>query len=701
MRVVQDSDDELDDDLEAVLPPRQPNAADQPSNDTTHTGSTESLKRAIEEAHRAHLQSQPSQKEPQSSVSLPEHPIKRRKTSADVTSRKSPDAGFANKRVPVTYGKRSKTVFSSPPTYAGPVEEPAGNHAVESNPAPSDEAGWNLQGTMRDNYARHEPMAMFPEPSSTIPNATMTQQRVLEAVNAPAMLGQGFEDAKPRYITSPEPSVPWSDLMKFTPVEASEQTQSSNREQPASDLPSATPPRTTQQDRELRTSQRSSPLRNKVVHAGVDPKENTAPPLGACLTAVSELPSTASPKSHRDSQEDVRKSPLRRKSQGITNSNSDDDLAGDRILKEQYKPRPSRSRSLKVITEEPIDYSVRPEKAKRVSKRRKTTAAVSDTIAVTTPQKVQQICDMGFTPSTTTNALKRNNGDVTQTVEWLVLNNIGHDELAPHSPLKTKPAPKGRNEIPTMDLETMQDIMRNLNEYRRGEPETPQNAIASTVANGAVVPPEPANDATKSLKTEMPSDAAPVRSPTKVQVIIPKKSPKNDQSQVPNFTAGLSKKAKRRKTTLDQPEPEPIIATSVMPEVVTEKKKGRSRPKKAAPTVTPNEPAHETLAHSAYEEYQDKVLQTIEPNLASGKSDAEHIGSIHIPDDVQLHEPEDPPTSKPPSKTSPAANPISQTPEQSTKKPVSHSPINKGKVPYRVGLSKRARIAPLLRTLKK
>jgi hypothetical protein len=41
-RVIQDSDDELEEDLEADLPPpKQPNASDQPpSNDTHGTGST-------------------------------------------------------------------------------------------------------------------------------------------------------------------------------------------------------------------------------------------------------------------------------------------------------------------------------------------------------------------------------------------------------------------------------------------------------------------------------------------------------------------------------------------------------------------------------------------------------------------------------------------------------------------------------------
>ena len=64
------------------------------------------------------------------------------------------------------------------------------------------------------------------------------------------------------------------------------------------------------------------------------------------------------------------------------------------------------------------------------------------------------------------------------------------------------------------------------------------------------------------------------------------------------------------------------------------------------------------------------------------------------------------PAAKPLPETSPSeANPPPETPRKSTtpapKGPDKHSPISSGKVAYRVGLSKRARIAPLLRIVRK
>lgn len=76
---------------------------------------------------------------------------------------------------------------------------------------------WSLEGTLRDSYAAHEPMAMFPEPSSTIPNATLTQQRLLDEVMNPAFLGIEPEIDAPPYEPA-KSSVPWSDFLNTPSV---------------------------------------------------------------------------------------------------------------------------------------------------------------------------------------------------------------------------------------------------------------------------------------------------------------------------------------------------------------------------------------------------------------------------------------------------------------------------------------------------
>jgi hypothetical protein len=652
------------------------------------------LKRAIEKAHRNHLQSQPSQEEPQSSVSLPEHPNKKRKTAADPSPIKTPDDASAKKKGPITYGRAPKSIFSRSPSFNASPGDQSG-----INLAPPQEAPWLLEGTMRDNYAHNEP-AMFPEPSSTIPNATMTQQHVLDVVNAPMLMGQEIESDGPRYIPPPEASIPWSDLMKFTPAEATDQTESSDRDPPSNDPPSATPVRTTEGGYEYSASQRSrrgssirlkgSPLRNEVSRTEASEIDRKATSVE---TEIRDPPSTLLPKTSHSENGEVKKTSSRSISQLVPITGSDDDLVAIGLPKEQYKPRPSRSRSLKVDEEQPIDYSVRPEKAKKVSKRRQTSGAVNAS-SITTPEKVRQICDMGFTPSTTSGALKQNNGDVIQTIEWLVTNNVGHDELAPPSPPRLKPVMNKSNEISAMDSETIQDIMRNLNEYQREDTEAAaQDVVHVAVAKDAVLP------GTTDNITEAPT--ADSRSPTKVQVVIPKKSPVAVSKQPPSSVTTSNKKAKRRKTTLDQPESEPTEISHATPEVVPAKKKARGRPKKVAPVAPPTEPDPGPLARTTEVEHHEEVAQTIEPASVAGEAqqnsgtEPEEVNDANSPNITDAKSAD---LSNPSAKPSPAA--VSETPERKLKTTTA-SPLNTGKVPYRVGLSRRARIAPLLRIVKK
>ncbi|CAO2650270.1 Nn.00g015620.m01.CDS01 [Neocucurbitaria sp. VM-36] len=635
MRVIQDSDDDFDDNLEADVSPTKGPAAptQQLTNNTPQpgTGSTESLKRAIEQAHRTHLQSQASQNEPPSSVSLPSHPSKRRKTSAGFDTRKSPEVILSQRDGPITYSKRSRPVLNS--ALVGQVDDHLDN-AATGHATLSNQTALSMDNLMRDSYISHDPMALFPEPSSTVPNATLTQQRVMETVTAPTMLGNSGADT-PHYRFPPEPSVPLSDVL-FPPSNTSEQLESSNQEHRALHVSTDAALETPQQAYEPYMSQRSS----------------------------------------------------------------DDDLATANIPLEQYKPRPSRSRSLKVDADQSMDYSIRPEKAKKVSKRRKMTVAASDTNATSTPEKIRQICDMGFTPSTTERALEQNSGDITQAVDWLVRNGIGEDELASHNTPKKKPASKGSNEFPSVDHDTIKVIMHGLKEYRRHDPESSQNVLKATGAASATVQADIVEDDTKSSKTDVPHDVVQNMSP-KVQVVITKKSPRTGSTQTPS-SGEASKKPKRRKTTSDQPEPGPLLESHIVAPVKHETKRGRGRPKKVA---TPAPSAHTTseVPEVSTELDEHAEAQSTILNIGPASTTSTEVELNIQLNGAQTHELKSRQDEAFAVKLPPkhiTTTTTSETPERSTK-PSTHSPNDKGKVSYRVGLSKRARIAPLLRTLKK
>jgi hypothetical protein len=285
------------------------------------------------------------------------------------------------------------------------------------------------------------------------------------------------------------------------------------------------------------------------------------------------------------------------------------------------------------------------------------------------------------------------NGNVTQTVEWLISNGMGEDELAPRNIPRRKTASKVSKSVRTDAVGEIPSTAHSSAESNSVLKETELSKLSS-VATEPVAEATNMNDTMAISDTAIPSKAGQLKSP-KVQVVIPSKSPKQKPQPKHDSLNTSTKKAKRRKTTLDTPEPESVFDISVEPEVTTQKKKGRGRPKKAANATLPTEIVQK-VPQETPEELEDghgKILQTIEPNMTTPTTSI--LSGIHASEDVQNQPPA--PITLP---NNPHSAVPSRTPDQLTK-PVSRSPGSKGKASYRVGLSKRARIAPLLRTLKK
>jgi hypothetical protein len=470
------------------------------------------------------------------------------------------------------------------------------------------------------------------------------------------------------------------------------------------------------------TQRKLSHLTNETTGNGVDPKDvNNTPvvvsqetwddtalltptrPKYSPLTPVKELHTDSRRRSpHR---RDIRQisSPPKAKQKSSSKLNSEDDIEAIGIPKEQYKPRPSRSRSLRIDLEHSVDYSIRPEKAgKRQSRRSKTTGGSENATPQLTPQKVQQLYDMGFTPRTTQQALQENNNNVDQTIDWLLANGALDDELAPPRASKSRSKVKGSN--------TKEDTLHQAVEPARDEPSPPSKNRTMSVSVSAdintvhdnVTKATPTADATLMDKSQ---NIQKTRSP-KVQVVISKprgthnqtvvkEQTKADTSQKVDLLDAPNGKSKRRKTTLDQLSPiQDNAATLSTP--TTEKKRGRGRPRKEAMPSTSSETIQEQdeeepQDESTLQQTQPKVTPSIETSIANETDKPAKNMTPHITE---------PPASIPPSMPKPAE--ASPTPEKLQKTATrSHSPLSKGKVSYRVGLSKRARIAPLLRVMKK
>jgi hypothetical protein len=303
---------------------------------------------------------------------------------------------------------------------------------------------------------------------------------------------------------------------------------------------------------------------------------------------------------------------------------------------------------------------------------------------------------MGFTPFTSAKALKQNNGDVTQSVDWLIANGVANDELLSHTSQMSRD--DTQQSVPNIDINGYDSDLKAghiLDSHAMPmEHGTGSKTTMTSVATAA------ANDT---------SSLVDIKSPTKVQVVIPAKSPlavaEMAAPEVPR------KKTKRKNTTLDQSK-----ATAVddaVTEAKAEKKRGRGRPKKTAKTASSTELVHKE-AEGPGEQMRDTTLNSIDGNarpilvqpqvvedteianttkpVQAGSSATENTRSVNatsrstpepqgLPDRPEV----EPITPKRVKKTAPREQPSS----------------NKAKVPYRVGLSKRTRIAPLLRVIKK
>jgi hypothetical protein len=264
---------------------------------------------------------------------------------------------------------------------------------------------------------------------------------------------------------------------------------------------------------------------------------------------------------------------------------------------------------------------------------------------LSTPDRISQICEMGFTPSTSARALRKNNGDVTQTVDWLITNRIADDELL-----------------------SLTSRMSNIDNKRPEEGLGESKGHKFDAVNGTLE------------ALTVPAPNPDVKSPSRVQVVIPAKLPDPVvETSYENF--------KRKKP---RPAPTPIDNTPEATKV--EKKRGRGRPKKAVKASHSEDVVQAKDSRQLHGDEDTEIEMHGKPNGDSNQAQLEVITTAKAstratPEPVVLPD-------------RPEIEPI--TPER-VKKPTprEQASSNRAKVPYRVGLSKRARIAPLLRTVKK
>lgn len=328
------------------------------------------------------------------------------------------------------------------------------------------------------------------------------------------------------------------------------------------------------------------------------------------------------------------KGKLRRKTKDDVHT---DELGADDIAvglpKEQYQPRPSRSRANRADEDFllAVDFSKRPEAVVKAKiKRRKTTGGHIPTRKEVTLEKISEVCD---------------------------------DE----------PMALGKKKNRRMTA-------------------TDDHKPSQGVADIVDLPEHDAN------RTEMHGEANATSLPTGesqlegiVDVVDDNKGNDVDETAnpVPNTEEPKRKRGRpRKKTTEELPSlPDPSANSPITaPAANTEK------PTKPAPAKKP-----------ARRRKTDDITTTPQVSaefVVSNNNEEHHHGADDNANHDAAPNSEPLPPASPPRLPNPPA-PV-QTPQKAPPRgPDKHSPLNSGKVPYRVGLSRRARIEPLLRIVRK
>lgn len=247
---IQDSDDDF-----AVTSPTRPDEEDpsvkalsktpsrtKSTNETTSTGTlnffpnaqisltspSDRLVRDIQHAQLELIGSSPARPihTPTGPASSPLRASKRRKTT-NSSQMGTPETKLGRRETVKTYGSSSNltrgllnpgsSLFDdlkaeeqkSPGAKITPREE---TEPVYKSPGDS----WEIPASLRQDFQEHELVSMFPDPSSTVPDNTMTQQRLVEQALLNQTLPPPAQQAE-EAAASTTSSFPWSTYLEKSP----------------------------------------------------------------------------------------------------------------------------------------------------------------------------------------------------------------------------------------------------------------------------------------------------------------------------------------------------------------------------------------------------------------------------------------------------------------------------------------------------
>jgi len=761
--VLADSDDEGDEltfDGDDKQQSHAPGNDDVPALDGTNeqsTGSTERLRNQIRSAERGLFAESPAKMVSNASVAKSSGPPavqanKRRHTAAlSSEAATNPERRVKRTKTLKTYGnKRSSALAADDESaFAGLRDE--GQIPKTSQPARFTEHSGAAKssalpaGSIQADFINHEPNELFRTTGSTVVDNESSQQRMYERALSDQ---KGLSTSAVKLAESDEhksSSFPWSaseqtpstgkraaEKVQPEPADKSEMNSEQVQPQLVPGQEVVTEPLDVgrkQSDHSAMPEERSwKEILDAVRQASAAPPNVTSRTRSSPVVEVpSEPVQTKSPAALAATSEPKSTRGRKRKVQDIVTDppNSDDVAIG--LPKERYQPRPSRRRATQMV-EEPIDFSVRPEKAAKAKRAKTTTTAtqswreesvIDDHVATkestddaqTPHQKLQlqahddpqqhdtiaktgrEASDHG-TDSANSTPMRKAQAKESSSQR---LSRVEVDEIFVKPTPKTKSSSKAKRSHTTI-FEDHVDFAGS----QRSPNLSQQQARRKSALKGAK---------TETTQTSQKKRRKVVDDDDEEQDELALDSPDGDDGTIKELAEQSQDQPDsppKKRGRGRPPKPAPIKAKSfekVLDDCEAEhesdpehgeadeeevpKKKGRGRPPKAAAAAK----AKET----------QQVAKSIEPTTqpTSQKQPLQGISNTATSPTK--------PKATPPGLQAPTPSPEKPaegkkdvaTPQKKMASPTTHSPLkSSSKVPLRVGLSKRQRIQPLLRTMK-
>lgn len=578
-------------------------------------------------------------------------------------------------------------------------------------------------GSIEEGFKNHEPHVMFNDSGSTIADNSSAEQRLLEQA-----LGK-----KKHLSVSPggnlkageqhDSSLPWSTSASNDAAKSSG-TKGSAQNAGGVQNPDVVDGLTGDRDG-FRLMHTLEDVSQSSTHAQADllSKLDSALPRADSQPNATCSPTVEIRRNEFDTEApapeasaSTQKARRRRKSKALEDKDPEVLISDDRPIglpKEEYKPRPSKRRATQIV-EGQIDFSVRPEKAAK-AKRTKTTHAAGSQV-VTDPNA--------------THSLTSDNITVTAADPVGHAQDGGEDPLAkePHTDTVRERVQEpvervdGRDEPPTQET-TQEDALPQPAAEQECEDDLQVKSLKSTQKTKSA-------SRAKRAQTTIFEDHLEFASSQRALNLSQQQANRKSALQSVSNEAKSTQRKRKLVVSDDEDDEDELVkeAKEAPEEDPAPKKRGRGRPPKS---TTKSQPVHIDTANddtkndgqSHAGELEDLTMKGGQGKPCKADKASKTVDASNGPDDSSIDHPSNEAPEKPSAehlevtvtmKASGASDAdlsstklLMPSPDKQEKpkkdvkpSPTTHSPIkSNSKVPFRLGLSKRHRIPPLLRTV--